>query len=247
MRVGTRSRLDSRGDCWPHRWRQLLGVALGITAVALVCGSIIFLGTLPSVDDAEARVAGRLRGGQDTGLPLPDSISAAVVAVEDGRFYVHHGIDARALLRASWVSLTGGPRQGGDTITEQLAKILYVGNDHGVRRRLATMVLAVKLEAHYTKEQILEMYLNAVYFGDGQWGVTQASQTYFGKPPAALDWAEASLLAGLPQAPSSYDPIHHFTLARARQRDVLAAMVHDQMLTRAQADRAYAELTTLRR
>lgn len=163
-----------------------------------------------------------------------------------GRFYRHHGIDTLSLARAITTTLGGGTPQGGDTITEQLAKVLYGGDDdHSVGGRLRVMALAVKLEDRYAKAQILEMYLNAIYYGDGQYGVAQASQIYFAKPPAALDWAEASLLAGLPQSPTPYDPTRHFAAARRRQQIVLRALVRTLVLRPAQADAAYAELTSL--
>ncbi|MHB8618345.1 MAG: transglycosylase domain-containing protein [Chloroflexota bacterium] len=193
--------------------------------------------------DAEARVTGILRahGGVDTGLPVPVRVGQAVVAIEDRRFYFNHGFDPISLVRAAWSELTTGKLGGGATLSQQLAKVLYVPNDHTVGRKLEVAALAVKLEMRYSKPRILEMYLNAIYYGDGQWGIAQASQAYFGKSPSALDWAQSSLLAGLPRAPSAYDPLRHFNLARRRQREVLAALVRAGTLARAQATAAYAE------
>lgn len=105
--------------------------------------------------------------------------------------------------------------------------------------------LAVKLEMTYSKAQILEMYLNAIYYGDGRWGIQAASEGFFAKAPVALDWAEASLVAGLPQAPTTYNPTEHFSTARIRQRDVLARLVATGALNRAQADAAHSELASL--
>lgn len=222
-------------------------MVIGLGMLLISISSTFYLTSLPSVDDAEARVAAllRLHHGADTGLPSPHKVGQAAVAVEDERFYAHHGIDSLGLVRATWTTLTSHSVEGGSTITQQLAKALYVNDDHTIRTKLPLLGMAVKLEERYSKAQILEMYLNAIYYGNGQWGIAQASQGYFGKAPMALDWAEASLLAGLPQAPSAYDPTRHFALARGRQRHVLDRLVSTGVLSRSQADAAYAELTGL--
>jgi len=215
----------------------------------MLAAGALFLAMLPNVGDAEARVATVLaaHGGTDTGMPPPRKVGQAIIAIEDRRFYQNHGIDVVSVVRAVWDVLTTGSPQGGATISQQLAKALYVPDDHTVGAKLRTAGVAVKLDLEYSKPQILEMYLNAIYFGDGQWGVAQASRAYFGRPPEDLDWAEASLLAGLPQAPSIYDPTRHFDLARQRQQDVLAAMVDTGVLSANEAHAAYAELTALGR
>lgn len=242
------SSAGGRKPGWGKGLKALLLAA--IMAALLGAGaSLVILATLPDVGDAEARVAEVLRAhdGIDTGLPLPGKVARSVVAIEDRRFYVHHGIDLVSLLRVAWSTLTTGSPQGGATISQQLAKVLYVEDDHTLKAKLRMMGLAVKLELRYSKAEILEMYLNGIYYGDGHWGVAQASRGYFGKAPEALDWAEASLLAGLLQAPSAYDPTKHFDLARQRQQHVLAALVRGGVLTQAEADASYAELASLRR
>jgi len=230
------------------RARRLLPWLLVLLLVPAIAGAL-FLATLPDVGDAEARVAAVLRAhrGPDTGLPVPSRIGRAIVAVEDERFYGHHGVDITGLVRAMRADLAqGAARQGGSTITQQLAKALYVRDDHSPGAKLRMIGMALKLERRYTKARILEMYLNVIYFGDGQWGVARASRAYFGKAPGHLDWAEASLLAGLPQAPSAYDPVRHFALARARQRHVLDTLVRAGLLSAPAARATYAELATLR-
>jgi len=229
---------------WPRLLARLLAVVVALL-LALGAAGVVYLSTLPGVGDAEARVAGVLRPtrGSDTGLPVPPRVGRAVVAIEDERFYSHHGIDLVGMLRAAHVDLAhGSPLQGGSTITQQLAKALYVTDNHTPGAKLRMMGLAIKLELRYSKAEILEMYLNSIYYGDGQWGVAQASHTYVGRSPRALDWAQASLLAGLPQAPSAYDPTRHFTLAHARQRQVLDALVRTGALSPATADAAYVEV-----
>lgn len=223
-----------------------------LTAIALIlllaiAVSLVLYATLPDVSDAETRVQALLHahGGVDTGLPLPSRVGRAIVAIEDERFYTHHGIDLLALLRAAHVDLTTPEVQGGSTITQQLAKALYVRDDHSLRAKAQMLGLAVELEGHYSKTQILEMYLNAIYYGDGHWGIDQASRAYFGLSPRTLGWADASLLAGLPQAPSAYALTRHFARARARQRHVLTALVRSGVLTQQAADAAYAAAATV--
>ncbi len=228
---------------WPRLFIRLIAVVVALLLVLSAAG-VVYLSTLPGVGDAEARVGVVLRPtrGRDTGLPVPTRVGQAVVAIEDERFYRHHGIDLVGVLRAAHVDLAhGAALQGGSTITQQLAKALYVTDNHTLGAKLRMMGVAVKLELRYSKAQILEMYLNSIYYGDGQWGVTQASRTYFGRSPRALDWTQASLLAGLPQAPSAYDPTRHIALAHARQQQVLNALVRTGVLSRATADVAATE------
>ncbi len=236
------SSASGRKPGWGKGLKALLLASI-IAVLFGVAASIVALAVLPDVGDAEARVAGVLRAheGSDTGMPLPGKVAQSVVSIEDRRFYVNHGIDPVSLVRVAWSTLTTGSPQGGATISQQLAKVLYVDDDHTLGAKLLTAGLAVKLELRYSKAEVLEMYLNAVYYGDGHWGIAQASRGYFGKSPEALDWAEASLLAGLLQAPSAYDPTRHFDLARQRQQNVLAALVRDGVLTQTQAGASYAE------
>jgi membrane peptidoglycan carboxypeptidase len=238
--VGQRERRGRRGRRW-------LLVALLLAAwglLATVVASAILLAALPGVGDAQHRVDAVLQrhGGRAVGVPPPAKVAAAVVAVEDRRFYAHHGVDPQSLLRVAWAGLHGGQGdqgdQGGSTITQQLAKRIYTGERGGVLVKLAQIGLAIKLERQYTKEQILAMYLDAAYFGDGRWGVVRASEGYFGKPPQRMSWGETSMLAGLVQAPSADDPRIHLATAERRQRHVLDRLVANGTLDRAQADAA---------
>jgi len=168
---------------------------------------------------------------------LPPVLRDAVVATEDERFYRHHGIDVIGVLRALPYDLTHlSLAQGASTITEQVGKVLYLGgNDHDPWRKLKDVAVALKLEHRYTKAQILAAYLNSAYFGAGAYGIGAASERYFGLPPRRLDVAQVSLLAGLIQSPSRYDPFLHPTLARARQADVLRSLVRNGYLTEPRA------------
>ncbi|MBX5477067.1 MAG: PBP1A family penicillin-binding protein, partial [Clostridia bacterium] len=167
---------------------------------------------------------------------VPEILRQAVVDTEDVRFYRHGAFDGRGLIRALVSDLLHGRIvEGGSTLTQQLAKNLYLSNRRSVWRKLEEAVLAVKLERRYSKDQILEMYLNTVYFGHGAYGVEAASLTYFGKSVEKLTPAQATLLAGLPQAPSAYDPLAHPDAARARQKQVLDRMVEAGHLSAAEA------------
>lgn len=183
------------------------------------------------------------RGGTPIALArVSPLLRDAVVAIEDERFYRHQGIDLIGVVRAVPYDLAHlSLAQGASTITEQVAKLIYLGgNDHTLWRKLEDAALAVKLESRYDKEQILDAYLNSVYFGAGVTGAYAASERFFGIPPRALDLARASLLAGLIQAPAAYDPLRDPQAARLRQLDVLRALVRSGFATQEEAADAAA-------
>jgi penicillin-binding protein 1B len=161
---------------------------------------------------------------------LPEEVVWAVLAAEDASFYGHGGISPSGILRAAWVNLRGGEvRQGGSTLTQQLVKNLYLTHERTLSRKAREAVLAVLLEARYTKDQILQAYLNEIYMGASRGvnliGFGAASRAYFGKEPGELDLAEAATLAGLIQSPARYDPVAHPEASRERRDWVLARMV----------------------
>src|SRR3989440_7181957 len=160
----------------------------------------------------------------------------ATIAVEDRSFYQHGGLN---LLRTGQAGLQDLLHlhfdQGGSTITQQLVKNIYLSEDRSVLRKLDEAILAVEIEHQYSKAQILEAYLNRIYYGNQSYGVEAAAQTYFGKPARQLSLSEAALLAGLPQAPTGLDPFSNLAGARARQRIVLGAMARAGEISTAQA------------
>jgi 1A family penicillin-binding protein len=172
----------------------------------------------------------------------------ATIAVEDRSFYQHGGLN---LLRTGQAGLQDLLHlrldQGGSTITQQLVKNIYLSEDRSLLRKLDEAILAVEIEHQYTKAQILEAYLNRIYYGNQSYGVEAAAQTYFGKPAAKLSLPEAAFLAGLPQAPTELDPFSNLSGAKARQRVVLDAMVKAGDITAAQAGSAYAQKLTLQK
>jgi len=167
---------------------------------------------------------------------------AAVIAAEDRNFYHHGAIDLQSTARAIWVDLTsGGLYQGGSTITQQLVKIQLLTPEKSLPRKAHELVLAIGLEQRFSKDQILTMYLNRVYFGHGAYGVGAAARTYFNKDAKDLSPAQAAFLAGLIQAPSAYDPVLHYSSAKARQEYVLSGMVTTGALSQSDADQAATE------
>jgi membrane peptidoglycan carboxypeptidase len=203
----------------------------------------------PNPTNLEGRVGSQVEQAQPLSLDaIAPILREAVVATEDERFYRHHGIDVIGVTRALPYDLTHlSLAQGASTLTEQLAKNLYLGgDDHDPWRKLEDVTMAVKLEDRYSKEQILDAYLSSSYFGDGAYGISSASEHYFGLPARRLDAAQASLLAGLIRAPSAYDPRTHPGAARSRQIDVLRSLVREGYLTQSEAAAALARPLAIR-
>jgi penicillin-binding protein 1A len=166
----------------------------------------------------------------------------AVLAAEDRNFYNHGAVDPLAMGRALWVDITHrGLKEGGSTITQQLVKIQLLTPQKSVARKVQEVVLAVALEERYSKDQILSMYMNRVYFGHGAYGIQAASKTYFNKDAKDLTPAQAAFLAGIVQAPTAYDPARHYDLAYQRELYVLRGMVETKALSQAEADKAANE------
>jgi penicillin-binding protein 1A len=176
------------------------------------------------------------RGGSSAPIvplaELPPYLVKAFVATEDRRFYSHFGIDLRGIARAAWVNLRSGALvEGGSTITQQLAKNLYLDSDRTLWRKSQEALIALWLESNYTKDEILTLYLNRVYMGAGNYGIDAAAHYYFGKSARDVSLAEAAVLAGLPKAPSRFAPTNDLALAQARASQVLDRMVDNGDLT----------------
>ena len=170
---------------------------------------------------------------------VPKDLQNAFVATEDSRFYSHHGIDPVGILRAVWVNIVhSGVSEGGSTITQQLARNAFLSQDRTFKRKISEALLALKIEQHYTKDEILEMYMNQIYFGQGAYGVQSAAHVYFGKDASQLTLAQAALIAGLPQSPNYYSPFNDLEASKKRQAVVLGQMVKYGYITQEQADEA---------
>lgn len=173
---------------------------------------------------------------------ISDTFVKAMVAVEDKRFYKHKGIDVIGIGRAvknnfQKRSLT----EGGSCITQQLAKNIYFMQDNSLSRKIAEVMVAVNLEKKYSKEEILELYFNVIYYGSGCYSIGEATESYFGKKPSELTDYEATLLAGIPNAPSVYSLNNNPDLAKKRQKKVVDAMIDVKYITKEQASLILSE------
>ena len=161
----------------------------------------------------------------------------AVVAVEDRRYYDHGAIDPIGIARAIWVNISNWElREGGSTITQQVAKNVIFSQEDTVSRKLGEIIAAFDLEKNYSKDEILAIYVNTCYFGDGYYGIYGASMGYYNKEPKDLNLDEASMLAGVPNAPSAYSPNVNPDLAKKRQKHVLEKMVENGYITQEEAN-----------
>jgi len=228
-----------------HRLRRIRRFLAMLMALG-VLGGIIFAGLMfvtPPVTNAPAlaRAWDEAHHVAYPGPPVPGRFAASLVATEDHRFYSEAGIDPFALARVSVSGILGGPDQGGSTLYQQLARLLYMPGQAGLLGTGEQILLGIKLDFSYPKAQILQMYADVAYFGHGFYGLNAASCGYFGVKPATLSWPQAAVLAGLVQAPSAYDPLAHLAAARAREQHVLARLAATRALSPAQAERAYKQ------
>lgn len=243
-----------RGRTRPWLWAVLLGLLLGALGLGLAAAWVSGLDIsklehpLPEASfvlDAKGQPVSELSSSKIEPVPLaqvPKNLQNAIVAVEDRRFYEHSGYDLRSMARALMRDLkTGSFDEGASTITQQLAKNMFLSSDKTLTRKIKELGYAVKIHFAYSKDEILELYLNNIYFGEGQWGVEAASRHYFGKPVNKISLAEAALLAGLPKAPSRYSPVKNPEAALERRNLVLSLMKEQQMIGEAEYAKAIAE------
>lgn len=237
----------------PSRWIKLRRRVGWLTLLVLLslAGAGFFMlrfGSLPAgatmqstqIIDSEGNVIASLQGGVNRQIVKLSDISPWLVkstlAVEDRRFYEHAGVDLRGLARAAWVDVRHlSKQQGASTLTQQLARNLYLSHERTWTRKLKEAWYAAKLEQTYSKEEILELYLNQIYYGHGAYGAEAASQLYYGKPAKALSIDESALLAGIPKGPRYYSPHLHPADAKARQHKVLQALRETGHISKEQA------------
>ncbi|WP_181158105.1 penicillin-binding protein 1A [Burkholderia multivorans] len=173
---------------------------------------------------------------------VPDSLKEAILAIEDARFYDHGGVDLTGILRAGVVALTNGhATQGASTITMQVARNFFLSSEKTYTRKIYEMLLAYRIERALTKDQILEVYMNQIYLGQRAYGFASAARVYFGKDLKDITLAEAAMLAGLPKAPSAYNPVVNPKRAKVRQEYILQRMLELNFITREQYDEAVAQ------
>ncbi len=177
---------------------------------------------------------------------IPSHLKNAVVAIEDERFYEHGGVDYWGVLRATLANLRGRLAQGASTITMQVARNFFLSNEKSFSRKIYEVLLAWKIEANLSKEQILELYMNQIYLGQRAYGFSSAAQIYFGKDVREISISEAAMLAGLPKAPSAYNPVVNYRRAKIRQEYILQRMRDLKMITPNQYELALAETLHVR-
>src|SRR5262245_33141457 len=253
----------------PWRWWQITLIVLGatvLTGVLAVGGLILYLSKdLPALDQlgtyqpslvtqvysSDQQLIGQFFIERRILTPLaeiPEGLRRAVVAVEDVRFFEHPGLDYIGMLRAAWTNVRrGGKVEGASTITQQLARSLFLSSERTFDRKVRELILAYKMELVLTKEQILELYLNQIYFGQGAYGVASAAQSYFGKELSSLTIGESAFLAGLPKSPNHYSPFKAYDRAKKRQEHVLTRMEEAKFITAAERDQAATEMLNFRR
>lgn len=224
----------------------ILAIGLGVSSVPLIQfyqGFWKQVTTLPQI----VRTTERQHGGRY--VPLSDVspwVVKALVATEDRTFYSNFGVSLEGISRSLLVDLgTGSFTQGGSTLTQQLVRNTMLTPAKHFRRKLSEALLSVEVTLLYNKQEILTLYLNRVYLGDGAYGVYAASHRYFGLSPRQLSLPQASLLAGLPQAPSALDPLVHYQAAKHRQWEVLTSMVADHVISWHRAHEAFGDRLSL--
>jgi penicillin-binding protein 1A len=252
----------SRSRAWLIVKLFIVVLLLALIAGLAVAAGAIYAVTrdLPSLDDLQRNplavnttiydrtgkvLLAELHGGENRVIvpsaKIPDVMKQATVAVEDERFYEHHGVDYQGVVRAMVLNLKAGTVvQGGSTITEQYIKNAYIGDERTYQRKLREAVLAWQLEDKWSKDRILTAYLNTVYYGAGAYGVEAAARTYFHKHASALNLKEAALLAALPKFPSAYSPTTDPTMAKEQRNKVLQLMADQGYVTQQRADNAGA-------
>jgi penicillin-binding protein 1A len=241
----------------PMKWVKGLFILIGVLFVATLAGTLYGVNHLsqdlpspaslqaiaPSVKTvifaANGDTLREFYTENRTVVPLsriPRRLQDAVIAVEDRRFYSHYGIDLRRLVGVIWINLTSSRSPGASTLTQQLARNLFLTPEKRVTRKLKEMILAVQIEQIYTKDEILAMYLNEIYLGKGTYGVQAASRTFFGKNVWDLSDAEATMMAGMIQLPERYSPFNHLDAAYRRRSTVLETMISAGFLSRPEAE-----------
>ena len=252
----------------PRRRRSLGGLLFRLGIILVIWGALAFAAVLlwfthdmPRADaalDHQRRPSVTLQTSEGGPLAtqgdlygetlrlrdMPAHLPAALLAIEDRRFHQHFGLDIFGLARAAYANWNAGEVvQGGSTLTQQLAKNIFLSPARSTRRKVQEAIMALWLENRFSKDQLLEIYLNRVYLGGGAYGMDAAARLYFGVPARRLTLPQAAILAGLPQAPSRYSPRANPDGAMARARDVLAAMLATGAITTEQMERAIQEMT----
>ncbi|RYH46898.1 MAG: penicillin-binding protein, partial [Alcaligenaceae bacterium] len=253
-----------RGLLLALAWLVGLGAAVGLAGVLTVAVALaVAYPNLPDISDladyrpklplrvysTEGALLGEFGEERRNLTPIqdiPKVMTDAVLAIEDARFFEHGGVDYKGVVRAALANLGRVKSQGASTITMQVARNVYLSSEKTFTRKIYEILLTFKLEHLLTKNQILEIYMNQIYLGNRAYGFSAAAETYFGKPLKSISIAEAAMLAGLPKAPSAYNPISNPKRARIRQQYIIERMQENGFITAEQATAAKAEDLKLR-
>ncbi|MFD0713140.1 transglycosylase domain-containing protein [Paenibacillus sp. GCM10027626] len=251
-----------RAERWApllRRMKRLLiaaGCGLAVLMIAAFCFlfylhkqalPVSFISQTSQIIDLQGNVIDAIHAGENRqSVPLknisPDLVHATL-AIEDQRFYDHIGFDTKGMLRAMLVNLQHfDTKQGASTLTQQLARNLYLTHERTWKRKFKEAMYTLQLEMHYSKDEILGLYLNQIYYGHGAYGAEAAAQLYFGKQASELTLGESALLAGIPKGPKYYSPYNDMKNAKDRQRTILAMMAEQGYITSAEAEQAGSEL-----
>jgi membrane peptidoglycan carboxypeptidase len=237
---GERRRKPPRPRSRARRYLKRAGITLAVLIVIAAVGVGFLWVDTPSAGDATqlAQAQAAQHGIAYPGPPVPANFARPLIATEDKRFYSEPGVDVLAVGRVAWSEVTGGSDQGGATLEQQLAKLLYTPVQTGFDAELKQVVLAFKIDSSYSKQQILALYAEVAYYGHGFYGLQQASCGYFGHPAADLTVTQGAMLAGVVNAPSLDDPIADPVSARQRLAHVISRMVAVGDLTASQGNAA---------
>ncbi|WP_203364120.1 PBP1A family penicillin-binding protein [Bacillus sp. REN10] len=246
------------GDKWKKFHLTQISILLVAVSVLFFLGFVVYFMKSADVEslkrglsqstilyDVDGDKASKLSANRSDSVPIkqmPEHLQEAVISIEDHRFYEHNGFDLRGMGRAFFKNLvSSGTVQGGSTITQQLTKNAMLSPERTYKRKIEELFLAIEIEKVYTKKEILEMYLNTIYFGSGSWGVQNASKKYFGNDVSELTLSESAMLAGIIKAPSALDPYKNMDKAIARRNVVLDQMAKYGFITDEQAQQAKYE------
>jgi len=233
--------------------KKLLWIALSLAIIGLLVFNIfIWTSDVSKLEtpvpqptmiyDQNGEIASKISNSSIEGITIkqiPKDVIHAVISVEDQRFYKHHGVNVFGIIRALFQNAASGEVvAGGSTITQQLAKNVFLTHERTLTRKVKELILTKKIERTYTKDEIIERYLNQIYFGEGAWGIQRAAQVYFGKNASELTLSESAMIAGLIKAPSAYSPLKNFEKAVERRDIVLELMKGEGYIDQADIDRA---------
>ncbi|MCH5585086.1 PBP1A family penicillin-binding protein [Shimazuella sp. AN120528] len=246
------------GFTWWRRLKQMKNILRYLIICGFICSVCLLvlvlylkskplpppdIGASSMIYDDQNKLMDRIDNGElREPVPLskiPKALVEATLAVEDQNFYHHFGFSIKGIIRAAWANIKAGRvTQGASTITQQLARNLYLTHDRTWSRKIKEALLTIQLELHYSKQEILEMYLNKIYYGNGAYGVNRASQVYFQQPVEKLNLSQCAFLVGIPRGPAYYSPYDHYQRAKARQHIILNLMAQNHMITKQEAYKA---------